>query len=85
VSPWTTVYVWVGTGVGAGVGATVGATVGAGVGGGVRAQQEAAIAASKGEVKHEPLRNTGKKVGRNDPCPCGSGKKYKACCLRSGG
>ncbi|MBM3187731.1 MAG: preprotein translocase subunit SecA [Chloroflexi bacterium] len=24
------------------------------------------------------------KVGRNDPCPCGSGKKYKACCLREG-
>ena len=23
----------------------------------------------------------GKKVGRNDPCPCGSGKKYKQCCL----
>jgi len=22
----------------------------------------------------------GKKVGRNDPCPCGSGKKYKRCC-----
>jgi uncharacterized protein YecA (UPF0149 family) len=22
----------------------------------------------------------GKKVGRNDPCPCGSGKKYKFCC-----
>lgn len=22
------------------------------------------------------------KVGRNDPCPCGSGKKYKACCLK---
>ncbi len=22
-----------------------------------------------------------KKVGRNDPCPCGSGKKYKACCM----
>lgn len=22
------------------------------------------------------------KVGRNDPCPCGSGKKYKKCCLR---
>ncbi|WP_143821102.1 SEC-C metal-binding domain-containing protein [Motiliproteus sp. MSK22-1] len=21
------------------------------------------------------------KVGRNDPCPCGSGKKYKKCCL----
>ncbi len=25
---------------------------------------------------------TGSKVGRNDPCPCGSGKKYKKCCLR---
>jgi len=23
---------------------------------------------------------TGPKVGRNDPCPCGSGKKYKQCC-----
>ncbi|HOJ13326.1 MAG TPA: preprotein translocase subunit SecA [Deltaproteobacteria bacterium] len=26
------------------------------------------------------VRRTGKKVGRNDPCPCGSGKKYKQCC-----
>ncbi|MBQ2470830.1 MAG: SEC-C domain-containing protein, partial [Ruminococcus sp.] len=25
----------------------------------------------------------GKKVGRNDPCPCGSGKKYKKCCGRN--
>ena len=24
------------------------------------------------------------KIGRNDPCPCGSGKKYKNCCLHSG-
>jgi len=24
-----------------------------------------------------------KKIGRNDPCPCGSGKKYKKCCLDS--
>ena len=24
---------------------------------------------------------TGRKIGRNDPCPCGSGKKYKKCCL----
>ena len=23
----------------------------------------------------------GKKIGRNDPCPCGSGKKYKYCCM----
>ena len=51
--------------------------------GSVRAQQEAAVAAShKGEHKAEPLRNVGKKVGRNDPCPCGSGKKFKACCMR---
>ena len=27
-----------------------------------------------------PIRNSGPKVGRNDPCPCGSGKKYKKCC-----
>jgi len=26
-----------------------------------------------------------RKVGRNDPCPCGSGKKYKRCCGRPGG
>jgi preprotein translocase subunit SecA len=50
----------------------------------IQQQQEAAIAASQqsGERKHEPLRNVGKKVGRNDPCPCGSGKKFKACCMR---
>ncbi|MEO9149920.1 MAG: UPF0149 family protein [Burkholderiaceae bacterium] len=29
---------------------------------------------------HAPLRRAGPKVGRNDPCPCGSGKKYKFCC-----
>jgi preprotein translocase subunit SecA len=28
----------------------------------------------------KPPKATGKKVGRNDPCPCGSGKKYKKCC-----
>ena len=28
----------------------------------------------------EPIRNQGDRVGRNDPCPCGSGKKYKKCC-----
>jgi SEC-C motif-containing protein len=31
-------------------------------------------------VKPEPVR-VGPKVGRNDPCPCGSGKKHKRCCL----
>jgi len=27
----------------------------------------------------EPIRNTERKIGRNDPCPCGSGKKFKNC------
>ena len=32
-------------------------------------------------VKKQPVRKTAaQKVGRNDPCPCGSGKKYKKCC-----
>ena len=33
----------------------------------------------KSEVKKEPVR-VEKKIGRNEPCPCGSGKKYKNCC-----
>ncbi len=31
-------------------------------------------------LKKEPKKNADAKVGRNDPCPCGSGKKYKHCC-----
>ncbi len=31
-----------------------------------------------------PIHRSGPKVGRNDPCPCGSGKKYKKCCGRPG-
>lgn len=34
---------------------------------------------SDGSVKKQPVRNSNK-IGRNDPCPCGSGKKYKKCC-----
>ena len=30
----------------------------------------------------EPYRREQPKIGRNEPCPCGSGKKYKQCCLR---
>jgi len=30
-------------------------------------------------IAHAPVRRDGPKVGRNDPCPCGSGKKYKSC------
>ena len=33
-----------------------------------------------GDDKPKPKVNTNQKVGRNDPCPCGSGKKYKQCC-----
>ena len=29
----------------------------------------------------DPVKREGPKVGRNDPCPCGSGKKFKKCCL----
>lgn len=38
---------------------------------------------SAAEAKKKPVTNDGKKVGRNDPCPCGSGKKYKNCCGRN--
>lgn len=34
--------------------------------------------------KTRPIARDYKKIGRNDPCPCGSGKKYKNCCLDSG-
>ncbi len=33
------------------------------------------------EMSMEPIRRSEPRVGRNDPCPCGSGKKYKKCCL----
>ncbi len=34
-------------------------------------------------VKKQPVKKEHKKIGRNDPCPCGSGKKYKNCCGRN--
>lgn len=40
--------------------------------------QQAAAARDTREQKREPIRAE-KKIGRNDPCPCGSGKKYKNC------
>jgi preprotein translocase subunit SecA len=49
-----------------------------------RDQQEA-IDMSQGEGKVDPIRNRGQKVGRNDPCPCGSGKKFKNCHMREQG
>ena len=32
------------------------------------------------ETQKQPIKREGEKVGRNEPCPCGSGKKYKKCC-----
>jgi preprotein translocase subunit SecA len=32
-----------------------------------------------GAKEHQPFVREGRKVGRNEPCPCGSGKKYKQC------
>jgi preprotein translocase subunit SecA len=64
------------------------------LGGGQRTAAPASMTGSSGEVSasmHEealdaaiealaPVRREGPKVGRNDPCPCGSGKKFKKCC-----
>ncbi|MBN1910291.1 MAG: SEC-C domain-containing protein [Pirellulales bacterium] len=45
-------------------------------------QQQAAIDGTQSDRKPEPIRNRAQHVGRNDPCPCGSGKKFKNCCMR---
>ncbi|TFG77142.1 MAG: preprotein translocase subunit SecA [Thermodesulfobacteriales bacterium] len=47
-----------------------------------RAEQQRMVLSrgeSEEEEKKKPVRRQEKKVGRNDPCPCGSGKKYKKC------
>ena len=46
------------------------------------AKETAASGADDGSVKQQPKR-VAKKVGRNDPCPCSSGLKYKKCCGRN--
>ena len=46
------------------------------------AKETGTAAATKSVVKKQPVRNAAKKVGPNDPCPCGSGKKYKKCCMQ---
>jgi preprotein translocase subunit SecA len=43
------------------------------------ADHDEALAAESPSDKDKPFVRTGQKVGRNDPCPCGSGKKYKQC------
>ena len=40
----------------------------------------------KSAEKRQPVvKKSFEKIGRNDPCPCGSGKKYKQCCGRNTG
>jgi preprotein translocase subunit SecA len=48
----------------------------------VPARKKRAMHYSHGDEGERPatVRREGKKIGRNDPCPCGSGKKYKKCC-----
>ena len=46
------------------------------------AKETGTAAATKTAVKKQPVRTADKKVGPNDPCPCGSGKKYKKCCMQ---
>ena len=43
------------------------------------ADYDEALAPGEGSGEHQPFVRIGDKVGRNDPCPCGSGKKYKQC------
>jgi preprotein translocase subunit SecA len=50
-------------------------------------RQQADMRLSRGgnesaQSQQQPLKREGDKIGRNEPCPCGSGKKYKKCCGR---
>jgi len=65
----------------AGAGAAAAAMSGAGAAAARSARgAEAALNAAAAAAKAAPVVRSGEKVGRNDPCPCGSGKKYKKCC-----
>jgi len=50
----------------------------------IAAQQQAAIDGTEADHKPQPIRNRQQRVGRNNPCPCGSGKKFKNCCMKKG-
>ncbi|MGA8069226.1 MAG: preprotein translocase subunit SecA, partial [Terriglobales bacterium] len=49
-----------------------------------RKELEQARMAGSGDMQVQQIVRSGDKVGRNDPCPCGSGKKYKKCCGANG-
>ena len=45
-----------------------------------KSKQEYTMNRGEEEASPATVKREGVKVGRNDPCPCGSGKKYKKCC-----
>ena len=45
--------------------------------------EQAALIRLRAEVAGGTVRRNAPRVGRNDPCPCGSGKKHKKCCLQA--
>lgn len=52
----------------------------------VYTESEESLGPEPGQVVEAiaPIRNRAPRVGRNDPCPCGSGRKYKKCCAKAG-
>jgi preprotein translocase subunit SecA len=46
-----------------------------------KSQQELTFSHASQDTAKKPVKRTSQKVKRNDPCPCGSGKKYKKCCM----
>jgi preprotein translocase subunit SecA len=55
-------------------------TVGMGFASATQAEEANPMAAASKRGKAKPIKRDGRKIGRNEPCPCGSGKKYKKCC-----
>jgi preprotein translocase subunit SecA len=45
-----------------------------------KSKKKLTYSSGKEPARNEPVKRDNKKVGRNSPCPCGSGKKYKKCC-----
>ena len=69
-----------GGGMGGGAGGGMGGVMGGSAGGGMGAGSPMTAAGARpAPQKQTPVRREHPKVGRNDPCPCGSGKKYKHC------
>jgi preprotein translocase subunit SecA len=50
----------------------------------MKEEMESSTENSVTNVDKEAVMSSDKKIARNDPCPCGSGKKYKQCCGKSG-